>query len=104
MSAPLQSTATTGVADCRASMSEVLDSGPGAAAPLLVVLVLVVAAVRGWGDDLTPGVEAALRAHAVRPTRTVALRTGVHRGRADLVLCAPLGGSAVRLLFLGDGH
>ena len=42
-----------------ASMFEGVDSGPGAAAPLLVVLVLVIVGVRGRRDDLTTCVEAA---------------------------------------------
>jgi hypothetical protein len=104
MSAPLQSTATTGVEVCDASMFEGVASGPDAAAPLLVVLVLVVVAVCGGGDDLAPGIKAAFRTYAVGPTRTVALRAGVHCRRADLVLRAALCRSAVRLLFLGDGH
>ena len=57
-----------------------------------------------WRTTSRPRVGAAHRAHAVRPARAVALRARVQRGRADLVLGATLGGAAVRLLFLGDGH
>src|SRR6185312_15569029 len=102
-SAPLQSTATT--ASPSAPGSCVLaGSGVVATAELLVVLVLVVVRSAGGRHDLAAGVVPTDRADAVRPARTVALRACVYRRRADLVLCASLGGAAVRLLFLGDGH
>ena len=69
-----------------------------------VVVVIVLVVVRARRHDLAARVGAAHRAHPVRPARAVALRARVHRGRADLVLRAALGGAAVRLLFLGDGH
>ena len=53
---------------------------------------------------LAPVVEAAVRAHAVRTARRVALRAAVQRRRGDLVLRAALGGARMRLLLLGDGH
>src|SRR5438270_66234 len=70
------------------------------AAPLVVVLVLVLVG----RDDLAPGVGAAVRAHPVGTARVVAVRALVHRGRADLVLRAPLAGARTRLLLLWDGH
>jgi hypothetical protein len=85
MSAPLQSTATTG--------SE----------PLLVI-VLVIVVVPARRDDLTAGVVAADRAHPVGTARAVALRARVQPRRDDAVLRTTLGGAAVGLLFLGDGH
>src|SRR5271170_2564634 len=106
MSAPLQSTATTGACGSSAGTGEELlagDTSPGDTSPLLL-LVLVLVGVRPGGHDLAAGIGAAHRAHAVRPARAVALRTRVDRGRADLVLGAALGGTAVGLLFLGDCH
>src|SRR5271169_2267479 len=101
MSAPLQSTATTGACGSSAGTGEELLAGD--TSPLLL-LVLVLVGVRPGGHDLAAGIGAAHRAHAVRPARAVALRTRVDRGRADLVLGAALGGTAVGLLFLGDCH
>ena len=54
--------------------------------------------------DLAPGVEAAHRAHPVRPARAVALRARVQGRGGDLVLGPALGRAGVRLLLLGDGH
>ncbi len=54
--------------------------------------------------DLAARVGAAHRAHPVRAARAVAARAHAQRGRRDLVLRAALGGAAVRLLLLGDGH
>ena len=98
-SAPLQSTATTGC---------VSGSERRRARSTRRELRRRRARGRGRGrsgrDDLAAGVGAADRADAVRAARAVALRARVHGGRADLVLRAALGGAAVRLLFLGDGH
>ena len=71
--------------------------------PLLVVVVLVVL-VLGGRDHLAPGVGPAVRANPVRPSRGMALRTLVHRGRPDLVLRTPLTRAGASLLLLGDGH
>src|SRR5438874_10190612 len=101
-SAPLQSTATTGA---RRSSSAPRGHGePGAAMRRLVLVAGVVLAERRRGRHLAPCIEAALRAHAVRPAGAVALRALVERRRRDPVLRAALCGAAVRLLFLGDGH
>ena len=67
-----------------------------------VVLVIVIVVVHV--HDLATGVEPAVRAHAVRAARLVALRALVDRGRGDLVLRAALRGARVRLLLLRDGH
>src|SRR6266516_4267943 len=87
-SAPLASTATV--------------TGSVIARPPLLVVVLVL--VLGGRDDLAPGVGAAIRAHPVGTSRGVALRALVHRGRADLVLRAPLARTGPRLLLLGNSH
>jgi hypothetical protein len=70
----------------------------------VVVLVIVVVSVRGRRDDLAARVEATHGTDPVWTARAVALRTRVHRGRADLVLRTALGRATVRLLFLGDRH
>jgi hypothetical protein len=67
-----------------------------------VVVIVIVLGCRG--DDLPTGVEAAHGADPVGPAGAVALRAGVDRRRVDPVLGTPLGGAAVRLLFLGDRH
>jgi hypothetical protein len=66
--------------------------------------VLVIVIVRPGRHDLAARVAAAHRADPMRAPRAVALRARVQRRRTDLVLRTPLGGAAVRLLFLGDGH
>lgn len=66
--------------------------------------MLVIVIVRAGRDDLAARVGTAHRANPMRPARAVALRARIQRGRADLVLRTPLGGTAMRLLFLGDGH
>ena len=55
-------------------------------------------------DHFAALVAAADRADPVGQPRAVALRAGVVRRRADLVLRATLGRARVRLLLLGDGH
>jgi hypothetical protein len=70
----------------------------------LLVVVSVVLAVYHRRDDLAAGVRAADRADTVRTARGVTARALAQRGRSDLVLSAALGGTTVRLLFLGDGH
>src|SRR6185437_5694184 len=85
MSAPLQSTATTGSA-------------------LLVVVLVVVVVLVARHDYFTAGVVAAHGADPVRTARAVALGAGVQARRSDAMLRPALGGAAVRLLFLGDGH
>ena len=100
-SAPLQSTATTGcrspgAAPCgRAGRQRPSRSG-------MLVIVLVIGC--GRAHDLAPGVEAADRADPVGTAGVVALGAGVDRRSVDPVLGAPLGGAAVRLLFLWYRH
>ena len=102
-SAPLQSTATTGAcARLRGRMTG--TTRPLASLPASRDRARARDRARPRRHDLAARVCAAHRAHPMRPARAVALRTRVQRGRADLVLSAPLGGAAVRLLFLGDGH
>src|SRR5439155_603893 len=80
------------------------ERGAAGATPVLLVVVLVIAAAGARRHDLAAGVGAANRAHPVRSPRAVAARARVQCRDADLVLGAALGGPAVRLLFLGDGH
>jgi hypothetical protein len=54
--------------------------------------------------DLTPAIEAAVRADPMGPPRLMALGAGVDRRRTDLVLRAALVGARVRLLLLGNRH
>ena len=70
----------------------------------MVVLVIVIVVMPGGRDDLTTTVGSADGADPVRTAGAVALRARVEPGRGDLVLRPALGGAAVRLLFLGDGH
>src|SRR6185437_13333841 len=53
---------------------------------------------------LPPPVVPACRAYSVREARRMALRTGVVRGRLDLVLRATLVAARTRLLLFGDCH
>ena len=63
-------------------------SAPFASTATVTGLVVVIVVVRaGHVDHLTPPVAAAMRAHAVRPARLVALRAGVHDG-AVILCCA----------------
>src|SRR5438067_6178593 len=102
-SAPLQSTATT-VAGASSAAASDEEGGASGATPVLLVVVLVIAGARVRCHDLAAGVGAAHRAHPVRAPRAVTARARIQCRGADLVLGAALGGPAVRLLFLGDGH
>src|SRR6266550_6739288 len=102
-SAPLQSTATT-VSGASSAAAGDEEGGASGATPVLLVVVLVIAAAGARRHDLEAGVGAAHRAHPVRSPRAVAARARVQCRGADLVLGAALGGPAVRLLFLRDGH
>src|SRR5437588_6712670 len=93
-SAPLQSTATTGAEK---------EAVPGDTR-VLAGVGLVVRLVGASGNHLAAGIGPAHRTHAMRPARAVTARALVQRGRRYAVLRAALGGAAVRLLFLGDGH
>ncbi len=66
-----------------------------------MVVVLVMLYRHG---DLATGVRATHPAHPVWAARAMAARAHAQRGRNDFVLRAALGGAAVRLLLLGDGH
>src|SRR5271163_3603123 len=111
-SAPLASTATIGPPNGTVVGASVTGQGVATTPPphpksprrhgRLVVVIVVVVRVRR--DDLAPGVGAAHGADPVGTARTVTTRAGVERGRADLVLRAPLCGPTVGLLLLGDGH
>src|SRR6202011_4896465 len=85
------------------------SAGPRSAPPASTATVTTACGLRelvapARGDDFAPLVAAAHWADAVREPGAVACGARVIRGRADLVLSAPLRGAGVGLLLLGDGH
>lgn len=85
-------------------MASTATTGSLAAGAREALLVVVLVVVTPRDHDLATGVGAANRAHPVRPARAVAARALAERGGRDPMLRTALGGAAVRLLLLGNGH